>query len=61
MFTAGDRASALLAGDAEVAGDAFELLLGDERADLRVGIEPIADPQALAEIGDPADEFVIDP
>ena len=56
----GDRPRALLAGDAQVAGHPFELLLRNQRADLGVGVDAVADLEALAEIGDAADELVID-
>jgi hypothetical protein len=60
LLAAGHRASAFLPPDTQIAGDALELLLGDERADLGVGIDAIANLQTLAELSDTADEFVID-
>ena len=60
LLAAGHRPRTFLAGDVEVSGDALELLLGDQRADLGIGIDTVADLEALAEIGDAADEFVID-
>jgi hypothetical protein len=60
LLAADNRSRALLAGDVEVSGDAFELLLGDQRADLGIGINAVADLEGLAEISDAADEFVID-
>jgi hypothetical protein len=38
----------------------LELLLGDQRTDLGIGIDTVADLERLAEIGDAADKFVID-
>ena len=57
---AGHGFGAFLLADGEIAGHALHLLLGDERADLRIRIEAIADLQLLAELGDAADEFVVD-
>ncbi len=57
---AGKCRGALLLSDVEIAGDAVHLLLRHQRPDLGVGIEAVADLQLLAELGDAADEFVID-
>jgi hypothetical protein len=38
---------ALLAGDVEVAGDPFELLLEDQRTDVSVGVDAVADLRLL--------------
>ena len=45
---AGQRARALLLAELEVAADAVELLGRDQRAELRLGIERVADAQRLA-------------
>ncbi len=58
--TAGERLRAFLLADVEITGDALELLLGNERADLCIGIETVADLQLLAELGDAADELLVD-
>lgn len=59
-LAAGDGAGSLLFAEAEIAAHALELLLRYQRADLRLRIEPIADPEVLAEGSDPLGEFVID-
>ena len=59
MPTARDCAYTFLAGDVEITSDARQLLLGHQRADLNVEIDTVADLEALAEISDAADEFVI--
>ncbi|MGY4433470.1 hypothetical protein ACVWWO_005947 [Bradyrhizobium sp. F1.13.1] len=46
--------------DVEIAGDALELLLGHQRSDLGVGVETVAHLQLLAELGDAADELLVD-
>src|SRR5262249_5769443 len=51
-FTARQRFRALLPADGEVAGDARQLLLRDQRADLSFGITGITDAQRFAERGD---------
>ena len=38
----------------------LELLLGDQRAELRVGVEPGADLRADGELGEPLDHLVED-
>src|SRR5207253_6720295 len=58
--TAGKRAGAFLLADLEVAGDALELLLRNQRPDLRLGVDSVADPQPIAELGHAIDEFVVD-
>src|SRR3954470_22963980 len=57
--TAGERLGALLLADVEIAGDAVELLLRNQRTDLRGWIKPVADLQLPAEFGDTPDELVI--
>src|SRR6516162_3528416 len=54
------RARTLLPAGREIAGDALVLLFGNERADLGVGIDPVADLKALAKIGYALDKLVID-
>ena len=44
---------------ADITGHALQLLLGYQRTDLRLRVEPIADPQPLTERGYAADEFVV--
>jgi hypothetical protein len=60
LLATDDGPGALLASDVEVAGDPLELLLEDQRADLSVGVDAVADVEALAEISNATDEFVID-
>jgi hypothetical protein len=59
LLATNNRSCALLAGNVEVAGDAFELLLRDQRTDLGVGVDAVADLETLAEIGDAADKLLI--
>ena len=51
---------ALLEADVEIAGDPLQLFGGHQRTDLSLRIGAVADDQALAVVGDPADEFVVD-
>src|ERR1700730_15671865 len=59
-LAAGLGARSLLLAETEIARHALELLLRHQRANLGLGIEAIADAEALAESGDPIGKFVVD-